>query len=218
MNFIWTFWKYLFIFIVSIGIYLFYKIIIKVWLQRRKYSRYNNVYVNPTFVPFLGDLFNYIKSVNAGSVYYSHLFKNADTFGKYDLKLEMEGIIPVIKIVSPEAHKQFKDLQPHKIDRYAEWKAFGKIGPDGFFNIRSSEKFIERKKLFMNLLSLNSVSKYIPIIVECTKKSLDNIKVNDEFEWISKMNLLTFNIFTQIMFGKDVEQIVLLGADYIKLF
>ena len=29
------------------------------------------------------------------------------------------------------------------------------------------------------------------------------------------MNLLTFNVFVQIMFGKDVEQIVILGADYI---
>ena len=56
-------------------------------------------------MPFLGDLLEFIKSVNGGGVYYSHLFEKAQIYSKFDLKVEMEGSVTVIKVISPEAQK-----------------------------------------------------------------------------------------------------------------
>ena len=93
------------------------------------------------------------------------------------------------------------------IDREPDVIAIGRFGFNSLGNWTSTKDFENRRKIFMNFLGFNSSSKYIPLIVNWVKKSLNSWKVGDNYKFVYQMNRLMFSIITSVLFGKDVEQI-----------
>ena len=143
--------------------------------------------------------------MKSGKVCYNHIFENSEKiYGDYDLRIMFEGKVPVVRILSPEANKQFAALNDGiKIDRSIENKGIGKMAAVSLINIRSTPYFEKRRKTILGLLSLNSSSRYIPSMVEWIEKHTVNWKEGISYPWITEMNKLTFAVIVDVLFGKD---------------
>lgn len=167
------------LFAVTLLAYFAYKILIKVYLLRKRYEKYPNVYVDKVFKPLMGEFYHYAEQVKNDRVFYYHSITRAEVLKDYDIRFSNEGMIPCLKMVSPEAIRQFTELQPSKIDRQREDRGIGKAMPKGFLHIRSDKKFVDRRKQFLTLLSLNSSSKYIPGIIKNVENISSHWKVDE---------------------------------------
>ncbi len=76
-----------------------------------------------------------------------------------------------------------------------------------FYFLQVLNKVMERRKRLGNFLSLNKASHYIPGIVQHTIDRVESLNVGQEYEFIHEMNILTFSIFTSVMFGKDANSL-----------
>ena len=202
-----TFLRYLVISLVVYLLYLTYITFLKPLLFWCKYKKYKNVHVNPYFIPLLGDLYYHVKDMNAGKVHYHHKIEQASETRKYDLKVKLEGLNPILLVESDKALEQFVALQPHIIDRAIEYKGLTKAVPDGFINARTSKKTHERRKIFTALLNLNHASKYIPGMIDACHDLLSSLKDGEKHDFLHQMNCITFNILTNVLFGDDVNEL-----------
>ena len=100
------------------------------------------------------------------------------------------------------------------IDRYTDKSGFGKFAYIGLGNIKSTEDFENRRKIFTKLLGLNSSSRYIPLIINWTKQIMKEWKVGGTYQMINQMNKLTFSIITLVLFGGDMTNISTKLIDY----
>ena len=151
--------------------------------------------------------------------------------------LMFEGWNYLIRVQSPEAHKQFDELvkahinshlkiilyayvisntitYAHIIDRYTDSMNVGKIVESGLLNIRTSNDYEYRRKIFMNYLGLNSSSKYIPLIINRISKIMKEWRIGGTFQMVNQMNKLTFSIITSILFGSDISSFESKFIDY----
>ena len=183
---------------------------------RWKYRKYPNVHLRKWHFPLLGDYIQYIRDVESGKVHYDHLKQNHEELSQYDIRIEFEGSEPIFKITSPEAHRQFDELHPHKIDRVLEDLGFGKLCLDAFFNIRCTKDFKHRRQVFMKLMTLNSSSKYIPTMIDCFKKISSTWIQGKSYEAIHEMNKFTFTVFVNVLFGTDMHHVATQLIDYEK--
>ena len=82
---------------------------------------------------------------------------------------------------SPQAIKEFDSMIPSKIDRNRDLKGINKMALEGFINLRSNANYLQRKKTYLKLLSINSSSKYIPDMHFRLQKQLSKWKVGEKY-------------------------------------
>ena len=131
------------------------------------------------------------------------------------MRIEFQGNLPTFRMISSECHQQFSDIIPHQVDRYADFFGFGKLSLTGFSQEKATEKNKMRKKRFMKLLSLNSSSRYIPTFIDNLEKISSNWHKGQTYGMVKEMNYFTFTVFAHILFGKDLEHIVMREVEYI---
>ena len=74
--------------------------IIQPILFRRKFMKYENVYVSPKFNLLIGDLDDSIKDEGENKIFYEHMKDQAQQMNKYDMRVEMEGMVGMITLIS----------------------------------------------------------------------------------------------------------------------
>ena len=131
------------------------------------------------------------------------------------MRVSTEGTYPKIRLFSPQALKEFIKLQPDKIDRDREDRGIGKLMSRSFLHIRSKSSFESRKRHFLNLLSINFASNYIPTMIKKCEEVTGKWKDGDVIEIFKEMNDLTFSIFTDMLYGEDVLHILKKHRPYI---
>jgi cytochrome P450 len=215
LEILWIAIKLLIYFCLAFASYLGYNILLRPWLYKTKYRKYANMYISDTAVPVLGDFIDFMNDMKAGRAYYDHLRRRSEKMWKHDLRLQFYGNVPMIKIISAEAMRQFENFIPSKIDRQIEDLGLGKSTLTAFSQIKTTKSQLERKKNFMSLLSLNSCSKYIPFFLKSIQWACENWKEGDTINWIKAMNSLTFSSFSKVLFGDDMHYITTQEVTYI---
>ena len=103
---------------------------------------------------------------NWQDILYLIAIKRAEILQNYDMRVSTEGTYVKLRLFSPQAIKEFAKLEPTKIDRDREDRGIGKLMPRAFLHDRSQTKFESRKRYFLNLLSINFASNYIPTMIK----------------------------------------------------
>lgn len=204
---LWKLGRYLMVFFCVYLVYLFYITLVRPMVFWLKFKKYKNVEVNPCFIPLLGDLYYHVKDMMAGRVHYHHKILHAPELQKYDLKVKLEGLNPILLIESNKAMEEFANLQPHAIDRAIEYKGLTKCVPEGFINARTSKKTHDRRKIFTQLLNLNHASQYIGGMIEACEDLVNGMTDGKDHDFLHQMNQITFNILTNVLFGDDVNEL-----------
>ncbi|CAI2366208.1 unnamed protein product [Moneuplotes crassus] len=190
------------------GLYMAYLVIVKPLMFRKRFGEYSNVYVSEKFYPLVGDMNNEMQCIKEGKVHYSHYAERAEIVTKYDLQAKMEGIEPTIILISNEACKQFCNFMPNSIDRINNRKGFSEMLAYSMTVNSSTPVTMQRRKNFSSWVGLNSASKYIPRMIECCQETLDEMNSEEKSNLLHQINKLTFDVFTKILFGSDVEALV----------
>ena len=159
------------------------------------------------FRPLIGDMADCISDIEDGKVFYAHKILNVGLYEGHDLRIRFEGTVPCLNLISNKSIEEFINLQPHKIDRGNSGRGLPKFGRNTFFFVPSTKRIMGRRKQLGNFLNLNKASTYIPGIVEHTVETIDRLEVGTAYEFIHEMNILTFSIFTSVMFGKDANSL-----------
>ena len=172
--------KYLILlFLLSIAYYV-YTSIISPYLLYRKYKNHPNVKVGDRFNPIVGDSLMFLDDVNNGRVFYHSLRKYSNQIKDKDVVLFYLGMNPYFKMRTPKAIKELEKLIPTKVDREPDKIGFGKLNGKAFGLIKSTKSYLDRKKTYMKLLSLNSSSKYIPNMLSTLKTNFENWKIGEK--------------------------------------
>lgn len=202
-------------FLIAYAIYLFYLAILKPFLFWLKYRSYKNVYTYPYFIPIFGDLYYHLKDMKENRAHYKHKIDYANDWNKCDLKVRNEGINCVLQVISNKAIEEFVAYQPTKIDNIIEFRGITKCVPHGFINAQTTKKTFERRKLFTNLLNLNKASLMIPGMIARCSEFFDTIKQDEYMNFGIKMNNIIFNMFMNVLYGKEVMPILAETRGYI---
>jgi hypothetical protein len=214
----WIFWivlKYLIYSFVALVIYLVYAIVVNPYYLRWKYSKYPNVFIlKPYTLPF-GEIHTFIENVKEGKVFDNHNRQLAKEKHDYDLDFTGYGMATMFRIISVKAKKEFNDLVPGKIDREQQLIGVGHMLGSSFASQKSTKDMMRERKIFNEVLSLNSASKYIPTMVEVIQNHLSNWKVNDVLTFPFEINQITFKLFTTIMFCKDIKNLLSQTLSYV---
>ena len=215
LDFVWTFCSYVLYCLLGLALYMVFTVIIQPYLMRRHYRKYSNVHISDEYAPIVGNFIEIIRSVKKGYVHYYHIQTNNKEICKRDMRLDYEASEPIFKIVSPQAHKEFSDLIPIKIDRYVDNVGFGKLTLTTFLQIKTSSNQKKRKAAFVKLLNLNSSSRYIPNFIDCMKGVTREWKKGESYKCLRGMNYFTFTVFMHVLFGKDLQHFATHPVDYI---
>lgn len=207
MNF-GTILTYCFYFLIAYAIYLFYLAIVKPFLFWFKYRNHPNVYTYPYFIPIFGDLWYHLQDMKNGRAHYKHKLRFIKEWTKYDLKVRNEGINCVFQVISNKAIEEFVALQPTKIDNIIEYRGITKCVPHGFINARTTKKTFDRRKLFTNLLNLNKASLMIPGLIARCSEFFESIPKNTKLNFGISMNNIIFNMFMNVLYGKEIIPIL----------
>ena len=190
----------------AFAIYFVFEFYYKPLSIKKYFRKFSNIYVSEGHHVIFGDLKIYLDCSKQGRALYDHLKTNAKMYNQYDLMAVFMGKDLSIKMTSLEATQQLENLVPLKVDRASEDMSIGKMFGASFIEKRTTANSMKRRKAFMSALSLSSCSRYIPIMVQCTKEIIQNWKKGDTIDIIREMNRLTFNIFTISAFGQDMER------------
>eukprot|EP00344_Euplotes_crassus_P009333 CAMPEP_0197017738 /NCGR_PEP_ID=MMETSP1380-20130617/79705_1 /TAXON_ID=5936 /ORGANISM="Euplotes crassus, Strain CT5" /LENGTH=442 /DNA_ID=CAMNT_0042444869 /DNA_START=82 /DNA_END=1406 /DNA_ORIENTATION=- len=141
-------------------------------------------------------------------VHYAHLKNRAQEFNKYDLRAKLDGVKPNIMIQSNKALEEFFSFQGNKIDKDDTISGLSSIITNSIITTKSTPEVMRRKKTMLSWLALNSASRYIPEMVKRVEKICDEMKTKKQAELIHEMNVFTFGVFSDILFGDDVKELV----------
>lgn len=200
--------KVLLAFVISLVLYLLYLIVVRPLMYRRKYSKYPNVLVSKKFNPLVGDLDNEVRCFKEDKVHYAHYVENANITTKYDLYAKVEGIEPYMVIVSDQACKELSNLMPRAVDRINAEKGINALIAHSMVVFRSTKGTLQRRKNFSSLLGLSSASKHIPRTLECCQEAVNEMDKEGNTDFIHHLSEINFNAFTNILLGKDADNIV----------
>lgn len=166
ISFIFAIARYLLALVLIAAAYLIYSFIVKQLWIRYQYKKYPNVYVTEKFVPVMGDASFLIQNIKEGKAYYNHDKVISDKLIKYDLRLVNYGNYNYFHVISVKAKLEMQELIPNKIDHVGEEIGISKMFANSIGTNRSTKDTINEKNAFIELLSLNSSSKHIPIMLE----------------------------------------------------
>ena len=202
-------------FLVAYVIYLFYLALLKPFLFWLKYRSFKNVYTFPYFIPIYGDLYYHLNDMKNNRAHYKHKLEYANEWNKCDLKVRNDGINCVLQVISNKAIEEFVALQPTKIDNIIEYRGITKCVPHGFINAKTTKKTFERRKLFTNLLNLNKASLMIPGMIARCSEFFETIEKDKYHNFGIKMNNIIFNMFMNVLYGKEVMPVLAETRGYI---
>lgn len=172
-----------------------------VWL---KYKKYKNVHTSKSFIPLLGDFWPIMKNLKAGIKYYNHLDQKVYDMKDQDIELMFEGDKPCFQIFSHQAHKEFEELIPHKIDRFPEEEHIGQMVHKTIGNVRFDKLFNFRKRTVLKLLSIGRSSLYIPRMIKSCEWLTNTWKGDPcDVNCSKDMFKLNFNVFIKVLLGED---------------
>lgn len=206
--------KYFLYFFIAYFVWLVYLTLVRPFIFWYKFKKFPNVYVDPTFRPIIGDLWYHLQCVKEGRAHYKYMIDKAPIFQNYDLRVLMEGVQPVILLVSGKAVEQFCSMQPVKIDRTNDCKGLSKAAPNGYAGARTTKVVRDRRKLLTSLLNLSRASSYIPGILDCLEESIKTFKYDKEQNFEHAIGVLIFKIITNCFFGDDVHEATEKLTDY----
>jgi cytochrome P450 len=214
LELIWILTKYALYLVLGLVAYFVYELGIKPWRERRYYSQFANVTMKSNFVPLMGDFQDYIQDIKNDRPHYHKMIETATEVSKYDFRLTHENKRALLVAQSEQARKEMKALIPSKIDREVWLYSFGKLMLKSCVSEKSTKNNMERLKLFLQELSINSSSRHIPIMLKAMKRVMGNWEEGKTYELIHEMTTFTFTSFTMILFGKDAEDIVFKKMQY----
>lgn len=197
--------KYILYFVIAFLIYFIYYHVYKPYSQRQYYKKYPNIFFVGDHIPILGDIVFFAKDVNEGRCYYDHQRAAVERIqDNHDFWFEQEGARINLKAISPKAWQEMEQLIPAKVDRLPELIGFGKVLRNSFISERSTTHQMNRRKTFVNSLSTNECSKYIPTMVKVAEERMDSFNETTEYELTYEMYIYTFTVFTRVIFGEDM--------------
>jgi hypothetical protein len=181
---IWVIVKYVGMALAGLVVYVGYVAVLKPYMFRRKYMGVDNVYVTTKFNPLFGDLKEMIDHMHEGKVMYYSYKTDITRFKGYDMQARLDGINPVMMMLSGKAVKEFLNLQP-TIDKKLISISFGKMVPNSYAVGPSDKITKDRRKAMMNLLGLNNASKYIGIMLDSAQLVLNTMCKQDQLDFKS---------------------------------
>jgi len=119
----------------------------------------------------------------------------------------MEGTQPCILVVSNKACKEFSESLVTSIERCNSRKGMSEMLTHCFVNDKTDKSTLQRRKNFSQWLGLSSSSRYIPRMIESCQEVVDKMANEEKADIMSYMNMVTFNIFTKILFGDEVDEL-----------
>lgn len=200
-------WYILLAFLAFIVHFIYTRIVVP-YMTYRSYKGIANVWTPHQFIPILGEFYECLKLFKAGMKYYYHLeTRNAELKDK-DLELIFYGPRSCMRVVSNDAHKEFGDLVPHKIDRDILDTNVGRMMPHATGMIMTTPNLRLRKKLMLQVLGLNQSSKYVPRmverIIETTSTWTDPEESKDVIYELFRFN---FNVLHEVFAGSDTKHL-----------
>lgn len=200
-------WYILFAFLAFIIHFVYYKIVVP-YMVYRKYKGIPNCWTPPTFIPLLGEFYEFVKLINAGMKYYYHLEHRNPELKDKDLELIFYGPRSCMRVISNEAHKEFGDLVPHKIDRDILDTNVGQMMPYGTGMIMTTPNLRLRRKLMLQVLGLNRSSEYVPRMVEkIVETTASWTDPNKELDVIYELFRFNFNVLHEVFAGTDTKHL-----------
>jgi len=169
-----------------------------------KYRKYKNVEMTDKFYPFLGDLKPIMEYQKSNIFVFYDYIKCALEKPEKDLKLVQLATFSCISAISPRAREEFERLIPTKIDRY-----HCKLFPMGYGLagslplIPSTENWKDRRTTFMKMIGLNSISSYVPMMIQTTDEVMNKWKINERIDISNTVKTISFTVICKIMFGRD---------------
>ena len=179
---LWTLCKYVILVLTLMLIYFVYTGLVKPYLMYIKYKKYPNVYVGKKFIPISGYFTSFAESIKEGKIYYYKLREELSQAKGCDVAMLIYGTNPEFKIVSPQGIKEFEDLYVRKIDRILNFKGLGRMVTKSFDKFKTDEIYLEKRKIYVKLLSLNSSSKFIPDMVSRLKNRVSTFEVGKVYD------------------------------------
>lgn len=199
--------KYSLLFLISFVLYMAYIFIWQSYAIRRKYKQYKNIVMSKSYQPFLGEHAVIRKLIRENKYvgYYQmeDIMNNPDC----DIRLTFSGKQPYFHLTSVSALNDFKSLVPEKIDRwdYAK-KNFGRMSIGSLDQRRSDNNWKQRREAIMKTIGINFASKFIPLMLDKIEKVSNAWEVGEWIEFNEEMRTVTFEIITDILFGKGIKQ------------
>ncbi|CAI2365091.1 unnamed protein product [Moneuplotes crassus] len=200
--------------IIAFVIFLVYIFVVRPYYLRWKYSRYSNIMLGKKFIPVLGNFKQAIDCIRAGKVHYTWYKEEAEEVKNFDMKLNFEGCHPILYMVSKTACEEFVKHGRVDIDRSTVRLGFAEMLHGSIVNKCTTKNIFQRRKNMTQLLGLNSASRYIkkfpliPKILSCTRNLLDSMPEQKPIDLLQEMTELVFNIFNEVLFGKDITELV----------
>lgn len=203
----YVFIKYTVLFILAFIGYMLYAFVWEPYSIRKKYSKYQNVAMSKKYQPFLGEHAE-LKELIKQDKYQGYWQIQASLDNpNCDIRLTFSGKQPYFMLNSPKALEEFKALQPGKIDRWGHHqKSFGRMALGSFDQNKSDASWKERRDAFTRAIGINFASQYIPLMIEKVNKEFKKWKEEETIMFDHSMKTITFEIITDILFGKEIKQ------------
>ena len=124
---------------------------------------------------------------------------------KADLWFTVFGGTFVVDVLSAKGIEEFKSKCPEFIDRMdSKNMSIGKIICKSFLNSKSDESWKARRDFYLKEIGLNSASKFIPNMIEQAIEKTKEWKKHKNYDLLSEIADITFNIICIILFGKTI--------------
>ncbi|CAI2366076.1 unnamed protein product [Moneuplotes crassus] len=200
--------SYFLLLLLGLIIYVLNTVLIQPYLFWRKYKKYPNVITRESFSPILGDMKDHRDSMQNNKVHYSYMKNGAEKYNKHDLRAILDGIFPTIMVLSNKALEEFLSMQVTKIDKDDQHSGVSSFIPNSLGTMKSTKEVMRRRKNTLSWVSLNSASTYIPHMLRCLERVSKEMKTKQQVDLIHSMNVVTFDVFSDILFGDDVKELV----------
>eukprot|EP00343_Euplotes_focardii_P006072 CAMPEP_0205815046 /NCGR_PEP_ID=MMETSP0205-20121125/20494_1 /ASSEMBLY_ACC=CAM_ASM_000278 /TAXON_ID=36767 /ORGANISM="Euplotes focardii, Strain TN1" /LENGTH=309 /DNA_ID=CAMNT_0053100321 /DNA_START=76 /DNA_END=1001 /DNA_ORIENTATION=- len=185
---------------------MLYSFVYQPYALRRKYGKYPNVVMSKKYTPLLGE-YSVIRELAKQNKYQGY-FAIEDSLNnpQADFRLTFSGKIPYFMVTSSKSLDEFKKLVPKDIDRWDYTiKSFGRMSIGSLDQLRSNSEWRKRRDAIMKTIGINFSSRFIPLMLSKIKKAADNWKVEEFIDFGTEMKNVTFEIITEILFGRDIK-------------
>lgn len=173
---------------------------------RLKYSKYPNVVLSDRFSPLIGERYLVAESVKENKYRLWHLMQTALDHPNCNIRIIFSGPKPLYLLYSPQALEEFSKLVPTKIDRFDNHaKHFGKMAKGAIDQMRSTKNWKQRRDSILHTMGIHLASRYIPLMLDTLETTSQQWIVGEWINLSRELTSLTFDVITQILFGRDIR-------------
>ena len=155
----------------------------------------------------LGDLYFHFKNMQSDKMHYIHLRDDAPKVNKFDFKADVEGIIPMITVVSEKAYREVVAMMPTKVDKVRWEKGLFKLFQGSFSNFPTSELMKQRRRTASSLLGVNKTAKYLPVVISNIERGVEIMKKKGRCDFMEEINAVAFHLAVGSFFGRDIDNL-----------